>query len=92
MYYRLIENLEEATILARDLHELLGIGTAFRMWFPIMCEYGFIDGVDYTLNIFVHPQNKQEVEDYNLTIDMAKQICMLQRSEKVCSVESILLT
>ena len=29
------------TILGRDLHELLEVKTAYKDWFPRMCEYGF---------------------------------------------------
>lgn len=73
---------EQPTVLGRDLHEALGINTPYRSWFPRMCEYGFTDGVDYTPYKFVHPQNKQEVTDHQITIPMAKEICMIQRSEK----------
>lgn len=37
--------------------------------------------MDYTLYFYVHPQNNQETKDYLITLDCAKQICMLQRSE-----------
>ena len=47
-----------------------------------MCEYGFSDGIDYTPYIFVHPQNKQKTTDHQLTVEMAKELCMLQRNEK----------
>ncbi len=73
---------ERPTVSARDLHEFLGIGTHFKDWFPRMCEYGFTEEVDYTPLIFEHPQNGQPTKDYQLTIEMAKEICMLQRNEK----------
>ena len=73
---------DRPTISGRELHEKLGIETPYRLWFPRMCEYGFSDGVDYTPYIFVHPQNKQETTDHQLTIDMAKQICMIQRTDE----------
>jgi anti-repressor protein len=72
---------DRPTVLGRDLHEKLGIETPYRLWFPRMCEYGFTEGVDYTPYIFVHPQNKQQTTDHQLTLDMAKQICMIQRSD-----------
>lgn len=37
--------------------------------------------MDYTPDIFVHPKNKQETKDYAITLDMAKEISMIQRSE-----------
>lgn len=73
---------ERPTISGRDLHAALEVKTAYKDWFPRMCEYGFTEGVDYTPLIFEHPQNKQPFTDHQLTIDMAKEICMLQRSEK----------
>ena len=72
---------DRPTISGRELHEKLGIETPYRLWFPRMCEYGFTEGVDYTPYIFVHPQNKQQTTDHQLTLDMAKQICMIQRSD-----------
>ena len=75
-------NMETETVSARELHEKLKIETPFRKWFPSMCEYGFVDGIDYTLDKFVHPQNGQETADYDVKFDMAKQICMIQRTEE----------
>lgn len=68
-------------VSARELHKGLEIKTDFRKWFPRMCEYGFEQGMDYTPDIFVHPKNKQETKDYAITLDMAKEISMIQRSE-----------
>lgn len=73
---------ENPTVSARELHEKLEIGSHFKDWFPRMCEYGFEDKRDYTPLIFEHPQNGQPTRDYLMTIDMAKEICMLQRTEK----------
>ena len=73
---------ERPTVSARELHEFLDVGTEFRHWFPRMCEYGFSENQDYTPVIFDHPQNKQQTMDYQISISMAKEICMIQRSEK----------
>lgn len=73
---------DRITVLARDLHEFLEVGTDFRHWFPRMCEYGFTEDTDYTLVIFDHPQNGQPTKDYQLTVAMAKEIAMLQRNKK----------
>lgn len=35
---------EQPTVSARDLYEKLNIKTAFKDWFPRMCEYGFDEG------------------------------------------------
>ena len=73
---------EQPTVSGRELHEALEVKTAYKDWFPRMCEYGFTEGKDYTPLIFEHPQNKQPCTDHALTIPMAKEICMIQRSEK----------
>lgn len=75
------ENADRPTVLGRDLHEVLGIETPYRIWFPRMCGYGFVENEDYTPYKFVHPQNKQEITDHQLTIDMAKELCMIQRTD-----------
>ena len=69
-------------VSARELHNFLEIKTEFRHWFPRMCEYGFVDGIDYTPVIFEHPLNKQPTTDYAMTLDMAKEVSMVQRNEK----------
>lgn len=73
---------ENPTVSARELHLRLEIGTHFKDWFPRMCEYGFEENRDYTTLIFEHPQNHQSICDYDISVDMAKEICMLQRTEK----------
>lgn len=79
---------EQPTVSARDLHEALEINTRFNDWFSRMAEYGFENGVDFNLlkNEKVRLEGNREVKrdimDYQISIDMAKQICMIQRSEK----------
>ena len=76
------------TISARDLHEALDVKTAFKDWFPRMCEYGFTEGADFNMlkNERVQFEGNREVTreltDYQISIDMAKEICMIQRTEK----------
>ena len=38
---------DRPTVLARDLHDALEVQTAYKDWFPRMCEYGFEEGKDY---------------------------------------------
>lgn len=76
-----------ATVLGRELHQALEIKTPYRIWFPRMVEYGFIENEDYFLVVQKcstnNPRNPYtEYIDHQLTIDMAKEICMLQRTEK----------
>ena len=72
---------EQPTVSARDLHEGLGIEKRFSAWFETNSQ-GFVEGEDYTPYLWVHPQNKQEFTDYNVTVDMAKHICLMSRTEK----------
>ena len=68
-------NGDNQTVLARELYEFLEVNTPFRLWFPRMCEYGFEEERDFTPIKFIHPQNKQELLDYKININMAKDIC-----------------
>ena len=40
-------NNDRPTVSARELHEFLEVRTAFKDWFPRMCEYGFTEGTDF---------------------------------------------
>ena len=73
---------ERITLSARDLFEFLECKERFSKWWERMSGYGFADGVDYTPYQNVHPQNLQVINDYQITIEMAKEIAMLQRNEK----------
>lgn len=72
----------EQLVSARELHKKLEITERFNSWFDRMLKYGFIENVDYTGCKIFNTQANQELDEYILKIDMAKQICMLQRSEK----------
>ena len=75
---------EYPTVSARDLHTGLEIGTQFRTWFPRMCAYGFIEHQDYErlYQKCSTAGGMQMMVDYQISIDMAKHICMIQRNEK----------
>lgn len=75
---------ERLTVSARELHEMLEVKTAYKDWFPRMCEYGFSEGIDYCsiLSDRIDGLPGKPRNDAQLTIDMAKEICMLQRTEK----------
>lgn len=72
---------DRPTVSARDLHEFLEVGTAYKDWFPRMCEYGFKEGVDFC-SFLRESSGGRPAQDAQLTIDMAKELCMLQRTEK----------
>lgn len=75
---------EKPAVSARDLHEFLEVETRFNDWFPRMCEYGFTEGEDYCsfLSNRVDGLAGKPRKDAALSIDMAKEICMIQRNEK----------
>ena len=81
------------TISARELHEKLNINTKFSTWFERMTEYGFVKGSDFfpkmgkTSDIGGRPAT-----DYDITLDMAKQICMIQRTPEGKNVREYLIT
>lgn len=71
-------------VSARDLRDALGIKTLFRIWFQRVCELGFVEGVDY-LKVYQKcytSRTGQTEVDYDLSVDMAKHICMIQKNEK----------
>ena len=73
---------DEVIVSARELYEFLEVSERFSKWFDRMSDYGFENGLDFTPYQLVHPQNNQLLTDYALKIDMAKEISMIQRSEK----------
>ena len=79
---------ERPAVSARDLHEFLEVGADYRHWFPRMCEYGFVEGQDFNPVKIDRVQKEGNrmvsrlVDDAAVSIDMAKEICMLQRNEK----------
>lgn len=72
---------ERITVSARDLHEALEVKTQFKDWFPRMCEYGFEDGKDFC-SFLSESTGGRPSQDAQITVDMAKEIAMLQRTEK----------
>lgn len=80
---RINYNTEMPTVSARDLHEKLNIGTQYTKWFEKMAEYGFSENVDFqaiSQKRLTAQGNETTYIDHNISIDMAKQICMIQRS------------
>lgn len=72
---------DRPAVSARELHEFLEVKTAFKDWFPRMCEYGFSEGNDFRSFLSESTGGRRGL-DAAVTIDMAKEICMLQRNEK----------
>lgn len=72
---------ERITVSARDLHEFLEVKDPYRNWFPRMCEYGFEEDKDFR-TFLCETSSGRPKHDAEITIDMAKELCMLQRNEK----------
>lgn len=75
---------DRPAVSARELHEFLEVETPFSKWFPRMCEYGFTEGESYRTFLSNRSDGLpgKPRQDAAITIDMAKEICMLQRNEK----------
>lgn len=75
---------DRITLSARELHKFLEIKTEFAKWMHRMCEYGFSKDVDYRVIVKndENPLGGRPSTDYEITIDMAKEIAMIQRNEK----------
>lgn len=79
---KVVTTNDRITVSARELHDFLESQERFSKWFERMASYGLDESEDYTPYQKVHPQNMQVIDDYQLTIDAAKEISMLQRTEK----------
>ena len=70
-------------VSARELHDFLEIGVHFSTWMKRMCEYGFEEDIDFSILKSSNPNGGiTKIDDYVITIDMAKEISMIQRTEK----------
>ena len=75
---------EQPTVSARDLHEALGVASRFSRWFDSNKEL-FVEGEDYnkcTSSTVVNNGASRELEDYSMSVLMAKHICLMSRTEK----------
>lgn len=78
---------EQPTVSARDLHRALGISKRFSMWFETNSQ-GFAENEDFTsVLVSTEVQNNggvqiRDLHDYKLSVDMAKHICLMSRTEK----------
>ena len=76
------ENADRPTVSGRELHKALNVETRYNDWFKRMCEYGFSENEDFYSILSKTPDGGRPSTDHQLTIPMAKEICMLQRTEK----------
>lgn len=77
-------NTEQPTVSARELHKALAIEKRFSAWFETNSQ-GFVEGEDFTsvlTGTVVNNGARRELQDYQLSVDMAKHICLMSRTEK----------
>lgn len=79
---KITEQNGKRAVSARELHRFLEVTERFSNWFERQLQYGFIESVDYQGCEVFNTLANQTLTDYALTIDTAKEISMLQRTEK----------
>ncbi|HEP1785334.1 TPA: phage antirepressor KilAC domain-containing protein [Streptococcus suis] len=79
-----VNDNQEPVVSGRQLHEALEVKTPYSMWFDRMVEYGFTENQDFLLNNFVKQTGRggHNKVDHVIKLDMAKEIAMLQRTER----------
>lgn len=83
--FNVTTNGDKLTLSARELYKELNVTDRFTRWFERMGEYGFEENIDFTSvksSTLVNNGATRELQDYRITLDMAKEIAMLQRNEK----------
>lgn len=71
------------TVDAKDLHSFLQIGTRLDTWLSRRVEeYGFTQGIDFISSFLSVDNGGDGRTHYYLSIDMAKEICMVEKTEK----------
>ena len=76
---------QEPIISGRELHQVLEVNSNYTTWFKRMCEYGFIENIDFITcfpNLETDLHGGQNKVDHAIKLDMAKEIAMIQRNEK----------
>lgn len=69
-------------VMGRDLHAFLEVKAKYADWFSRMTEYGFSAGQDFFSKMRKNNGRGRPVEDHIISLDMAKEISMIQRTER----------
>lgn len=72
-------------VSARELHEFLEVKTQFKDWIKRRIDdYEFIENQDFEVSLIFEQNSKggRPSKEYTLSIDMAKELSMIERSEK----------
>lgn len=79
-----VNEQQEPCIFGRELHEFLEVETPYHIWFPRMVGYGFDEDIDFSTfeQKCSKPQGGRPSTDHIIKLDMAKELAMIQRSEK----------
>ena len=72
---------QEPVVSGRQLHKVLNVNSNYTTWFERMTEYGFTEGQDFLPHLEKSTGGRPK-QDHVLKLDMAKEIAMIQRTDK----------
>lgn len=77
-----LDNAEVNTVNARELHEFLEVRTKFSTWVSNRIDkYEFVENTDF-ITISKNLENGGRLIEYHISLDMAKELCMVENNEK----------
>lgn len=77
-----VDDQGKIAVSGRELYKFLEVTERYSNWFERMKQYGFVENVDYVGCKVFNALANQELQDHTLTLDMAKEISMIQRNDK----------
>lgn len=80
-----LNDSQEPVVSGRQLHDALGVNSNYTTWFDRMTDYGFVENQDYILLSNFGTQTGRGGHnklDHIVKLDMAKEIAMIQRTER----------
>lgn len=90
VFNAVIDGINQLAVNARDLHKFLKVGRDFTTWIKgRISQYVFVENVDYIIVENLSSPNRgsaksrcQKMTDYHLTLDMAKELSMVENNEE----------